>query len=140
MHAEVDPKIKALGTMAGYGTVGGVLLGVASLAFGTSGRAVSQGASLGLYAGLLFGGYVVGSHALKKTDEEIDAESEDYYPDTEESPYEAYFFNEGVLKEKLAKMAISELKIAKSSFKKNRNIVVPGKSRNFYVQLLNIQF
>lgn len=65
-YAQMDPKIKALGSMALYGTVGGLLLGTASLAFGTEPRAIAKGASLGLYAGLLFGGYVVVSHMMKK--------------------------------------------------------------------------
>ncbi len=68
LKAEVDPKTKALLSMAAYGTVGGALLGLASqLAFDTGGRSVPQGASLGLYAGLLFGGYIVGSYAIKKS-------------------------------------------------------------------------
>ncbi len=61
-----DPRLKVVATMAGYGIVGGALLGTASLAFGTSGRSVAKGASLGLYAGLLFGAYVVTSYELKK--------------------------------------------------------------------------
>lgn len=53
-------------TIVGYGTGGGALLGAASLAFGTSTRAIAQGASLGLYAGILFGGYVLVSHHQKR--------------------------------------------------------------------------
>ncbi len=45
--------------MALYGTVGGALLGTASMAYGNNSRAIFQGASLGLYAGLLFGAYVI---------------------------------------------------------------------------------
>ena len=52
--------------MALYGTIGGFLLGTASLAFHKDGRSISRGASLGLYTGLLFGGYVVGSHYLTR--------------------------------------------------------------------------
>lgn len=58
----IPPKAKVILTMAGYGAVGGALLGVASLAFDAKARAVAQGASLGLYAGFLFGGYIVISH------------------------------------------------------------------------------
>ncbi|MDD0852679.1 hypothetical protein HBN50_06205 [Halobacteriovorax sp. GB3] len=84
--AEVDPKLKALGAMAAYGTVGGALLGTASLAFGTKGRSVAIGASLGLYAGLLFGGYVVITHAVKKS---RFRQGGDYYPSSPlNSPYE----------------------------------------------------
>lgn len=60
-HA-LDPKVKAFLVVCGYGTVGGALLGFASLAFGTSSRAVAQGASLGLYAGIIFGTYVLTSY------------------------------------------------------------------------------
>lgn len=87
VSAQMDPKAKAVGTMALYGTVGGTLLGAASLAFGAKGRSVAIGASLGLYAGLIFGGYVVGTHTLKSKGY-FDKKPDDYYPDTEASPYE----------------------------------------------------
>lgn len=88
-RANFDPRIRALGVMALYGTVGGALLGTASLAFGTSGRSIAKGASLGLYAGLLFGGYVVVSHAMNKRAAEAPAApQEDYYPEEEESEYD----------------------------------------------------
>jgi hypothetical protein len=60
--AELPPKAKAFLTMAGYGAGGGALLGAASMAFGSSVKAIPQGASLGLYAGILFGTYVLVSH------------------------------------------------------------------------------
>lgn len=84
-HAQMDPRLKALGTMALYGTVGGALLGTASLAFGTSGRSPAVGASLGLYAGILFGTYVVASHYYKRNYRP--SPQENYYPETT-SPYE----------------------------------------------------
>lgn len=59
-------KAKAFLTIAGYGTAGGALLGLASMAFGNSSRSVAQGASLGLYAGLIFGTYVLVSHHQKQ--------------------------------------------------------------------------
>jgi hypothetical protein len=62
----MDPKIKQLAKTALYGVAGGALLGTASLAFGTEPRSIAKGASLGLYAGLLFGGYIVVTHAMKK--------------------------------------------------------------------------
>ncbi|OUR94880.1 hypothetical protein A9Q84_17380 [Halobacteriovorax marinus] len=86
-----DGRVKALGTMALYGTAGGALLGAASLAFGTSGRAVAQGASLGLYAGIVFGTYVVVSHSLKQRryrSPEPAPPAENYYPDDGASPYQ----------------------------------------------------
>lgn len=60
-HA-LDPKGKAFLIICTYGTVGGALLGFATMAFGTNSRAIAQGASLGLYAGIAFGGYVISSH------------------------------------------------------------------------------
>lgn len=87
-YGELDPRLKALGTMALYGTVGGVLLGTASLAFGTSGRSVAKGASLGLYAGLVFGSYVVITHAMKKRGQgQAPVPDQDYYPNSG-GPYE----------------------------------------------------
>tara|TARA_X000000950_G_C13670196_1_gene559624 strand:- start:18 stop:464 length:447 start_codon:yes stop_codon:yes gene_type:complete len=61
---EIDPRVKTFLVMNAYGVVGGLLLGSATLAFGTSGRSPFIGASLGLYAGLAFGGYVVVSHHM----------------------------------------------------------------------------
>jgi len=84
-QAQMDSRLKALGTMALYGTVGGALLGTASLAFGTSGRAPAVGASLGLYAGILFGTYVVASHYYKRNYRP--SPQENYYPEAN-SPYE----------------------------------------------------
>lgn len=65
-QAQLPPKAKAFLTIVGYGTAGGAILGAASTAFGTSSRAISQGASLGLYAGVLFGTYVMVSHHNKR--------------------------------------------------------------------------
>lgn len=88
----IDPRLKALGLMAAYGTVGGALLGLASLAFISNGRAIPQGASLGLYAGLLFGSYVVISHASKKYQGSQPQEvSDDYY---QETSFSDLFFGE----------------------------------------------
>lgn len=87
VKAEMDPRAKALGAMALYGTVGGALLGTASLAFGTEGRSIAKGASLGLYAGIIFGSYVVISHAYKKHQRENPQPKDNYYPGVQ-SPYE----------------------------------------------------
>jgi hypothetical protein len=84
-RAKVDPRMVALGTVAAYGTVGGALLGTASMAFGTGGRAVAQGASIGLYLGLIFGSYIVVSHSIKKGDQGGAAQDAGYYDDT--TPY-----------------------------------------------------
>ncbi|WP_127716448.1 phage holin family protein [Halobacteriovorax sp. HLS] len=97
--AEMDGRVKALGTMALYGTVGGALLGTASLAFGTNGRAIAQGASLGLYAGIIFGTYVVVSHSMKKRRYDAPmqpkARPDNYYPDDSTSPYQDSGANNG---------------------------------------------
>lgn len=91
-YAEFDPRLKALGLMAGYGTAGGALLGAASMAFGSDGRSIFKGMSLGLYAGLLFGGFIVVSHAIRK--HQAANPDDDYYPDTEDSPYEEGYDDE----------------------------------------------
>ncbi|ATH08059.1 hypothetical protein BIY24_08865 [Halobacteriovorax marinus] len=85
----MDARAKALGSMALYGTVGGALLGAASLAFGTSGRAVAQGASLGLYGGIIFGSYVVISHSMRKSRYNAPAApaNDNYYPEDGNTPY-----------------------------------------------------
>lgn len=83
----IDPKLKIMGTMAGYGVVGGALLGTASMAFGSSSRSIAVGASLGLYGGLLFGTYVILSYEMKKRGFGNDQLREDYYPNSS-SPYE----------------------------------------------------
>ena len=86
----MDARAKALGSMALYGTVGGALLGAASLAFGTSGRAVAQGASLGLYGGIIFGSYVLISHSMKRSrynSPSSQPEQNNYYPEDGNTPY-----------------------------------------------------
>ena len=87
-EAQVNPRIKTLTVAGVYGVVGGALLGLASLSFGTKARSPFIGASLGLYAGLLFGSYVVGSHAYKRFQwanpylEESSDDSSSFYEDT----------------------------------------------------------
>lgn len=85
-RAEMPVKAKAFLTIVGYGAAGGALLGAASMAFGTSSRAIAQGASLGLYAGILFGTYVLVSHHNKRYGSYDDSsspyhESSDIYTD-----------------------------------------------------------
>jgi len=58
----LDAKGRAFLVICTYGTVGGALLGFATMAFGTNSRAIAQGASLGLYAGIAFGSYIIASH------------------------------------------------------------------------------
>lgn len=83
-QAEMPVRVRAFLTIVGYGTAGGALLGTASMAFGNSTRAVAQGASLGLYAGLIFASYVLVSHHQKRTGNYDDnsspySESKDIY-------------------------------------------------------------
>jgi len=66
-QAEVPAKARAFLTILGYGTAGGAILGAATMAFGTTSQAVFQGASLGLYAGIVFGSFVLISHHNKRT-------------------------------------------------------------------------
>lgn len=82
----LDSKLKTLAIMSGYGVVGGALLGTATMAFGTSARSIAKGASLGLYAGLIFGSYVILSYEMKKRGYGNEQKG-DYYPDSR-SPYE----------------------------------------------------
>lgn len=84
-EAQMDPKVKTVAVMSAYGTVGGALLGLASLAFRSSPRAIPVGASLGLYAGLLFGSYVVVTHEMKKRGM---YQEENYYPEAPTTPYD----------------------------------------------------
>lgn len=89
-RAELPVKARAFLTIAGYGTAGGALLGAASMAFGTNSRAIAQGASLGLYAGILFGSYVLISHHQKRygsydDDSSPYRESSDVYGDDYQS-------------------------------------------------------
>lgn len=84
-HAQMDPKVKTVAIMAGYGTVGGAMLGLASLAFRSSPRAIPVGASLGLYAGLLFGSYIVVTHEMRKRGM---YQEDNYYPDAPSTPYD----------------------------------------------------
>lgn len=77
----VPPKAKAVLIMSGYGAAGGALLGLASMAFDGKARNIPRGASLGLYAGLLFSAYVIYSHYNPYVPYE--------YPDDGYSPYDS---------------------------------------------------
>ena len=84
-HA-LDAKAKAFMVITTYGTVGGALLGFATMAFGSNSRAIAQGASLGLYAGIAFGAYVISSHGNPQ-----DSYSEDDpYGDPQSGPPPGY--------------------------------------------------
>jgi len=98
-QAELDPKVKVVATMAAYGTAGGALLGFASMAFKSNGRAIFQGASLGLWAGLIFGGYVVISHSIRQSRGNSYPSSNDseetQYPEDEPGPYQDSYIQSG---------------------------------------------
>lgn len=74
-HA-IPPKVKAFLVVSAYGTVGGALLGFATLAYGANSRAIAQGASLGLYAGIIFGSFVLATH--KSADERMKEYEQQY--------------------------------------------------------------
>ncbi|RLA64161.1 MAG: hypothetical protein DRQ88_11490 [Epsilonproteobacteria bacterium] len=67
----LERSFKTFGTSALWGTLGGALLGAASMAFGTNASTVAKGASLGLYAGLLYGGYLLVDYGMAGSAPEI---------------------------------------------------------------------
>ena len=102
-QAEMDPRMKALGKVALYGTVGGALLGVATLAFyntEVSGRNVAVGASVGLYLGLIFGGYIIYAHYRRRNpySEPAQYPSDGSSPYTEEGGQSPQFWNPASIK------------------------------------------
>jgi hypothetical protein len=145
----LDPRVKAVGIMAVYGTAGGLLLGVASYAFDSPGRSWAMGASIGLYAGILFGAYVVGSHYYKGYKEENPDYQDDYYPDTDSSPYEDGGGEEGdgIPADQRWEPAYSrtlELRALTIGETPNLNPTIKKGSRkerpSFYIPLYNYQF
>jgi hypothetical protein len=115
----LDPKVKTVALMSTYGTIGGALLGTASLAFGAKGRAIPIGASLGLYAGLIFGTYVIVTHEMKKNNYNYPVD-ESYYPDTSGSPYEGNLqvikFDQDKFQEKKAELVSFSLNFFSYNF------------------------
>jgi hypothetical protein len=83
-QAEMDARVKTVGVMAGYGAASGALLGIATLAFDGQAKNIFKGASLGLYAGILFGSYIVIAHHMRKNYKP--STDTNYYE--EESPYD----------------------------------------------------
>lgn len=133
LYAEVNPKLKALGLMATYGTVGGSLLGLASLAFGAEGRSVAKGASLGLYSGIIFGAYVVVSHQVKRNN--LENPGDDYYPSTPENPYNSdsnFSYKLDYIDNKVASSGLEEL-----SFRRSREKI---SSKRFFFNILKLTF
>ncbi len=124
-QAAIDPKLKMVATMAGYGAVGGALLGTASLAFGSGGRSIAKGASLGLYAGIIFGSYIILNYEMKKRGFGAE-EKGDYYPESD-STYDNEQTN--VL------VDIEEYRLAQFENKKD-----PKKDPKFFMNFLNYEF
>lgn len=135
-RADMDPKVKIMALNAGYGTVGGALLGTAAMAFGGSTRSIAVGASLGLYAGLIFGGYIIGSHEYRKHQNQRPSDENYYYPDTQGSPYQDSSYQGGGYNYQgsIEVKDFSQKGPAEIGFKQDK----PG--QDFYVNLLNYQF
>lgn len=124
-QAALDPKLKMVGTMAGYGVVGGALLGTASMAFGTGGRSIAKGASIGLYAGIIFGGYILFNYEMRKRGFGEESKG-DYYPESS-GPYED--------EQSSRSIDISEFRLAQFENKKD-----PKKDPLFFMNFLNMEF
>lgn len=139
-QAAMPPKAKAFLLVAGYGAASGALLGFASMAFGTSSRAIAQGASLGLYAGLLFGTYVVVSHGQRRDGYYDDKaspyrDSTEYYDPTYpvDSPSgQGGYFDSGVRRGKSPFQVAMKYRELDSGQKNSR--------LNFYLPVLNYSF
>ncbi len=112
--------------MAGYGVVGGALLGTASLAFGTGGRSIAKGASLGLYAGLIFGGYVLFNYEMKKRGYNQETK-ENYYPESS-----GEYDNDQT---SIEKFTLDDFQLAQNDIKKD-----PKKDPLFFMNFLNLTF
>ena len=124
-NANLDPKLKMVVTMASYGVVGGALLGTASMAFGSGGRSIAKGASLGLYAGIIFGGYIILNYEMKKRGYGVESKG-DYYPESS-GPYEYDQSNNHY--------NIEDYRLAQFENKKD-----PKKDPKFFMNFLNYEF
>lgn len=129
--AEMSPKVKIMALNASYGTVGGALLGTAALAFGSSSRSIAIGASVGLYAGLIFGGYIIASHEYRRNELQRPQENY-YYPDTNDSPYQDSSNGGGY--DYQGSIDFSHKGPAEIGFKQ------PKQGQDIYVNLLQYQF
>lgn len=134
----LPPKAKAFLMVSAYGAGGGALLGLASMAFGTSSRAIAQGASLGLYAGIIFGTYIIISHNNRTSQPSYDnstpyQDGEDDYsdygddPDAQGESKGGGFFDSGIRNPRSgAQVAMNEVSAYRSfETKKGGNSVPP---------------
>src|SRR3989338_6590466 len=112
----MNPTAKAMIAVSAYGATGGALLGFASMAFGAPSRTIAKGASLGLYAGILFGVYILASHAYATP-------METPYEDAE-TPYESEGSGSGFSKgsEEDAPVKLYERSFELNQFNLVRNI------------------
>ncbi len=136
----ITPKLKMIGSMALYGIAGGALLGTASMAFGAPARSIAIGSSLGLYGGLLFGGYVLAMHATRGSRSSYPGPIQENYPG-QSSPYDSAppvdnGYNTSIydmmMRREESSFYFNDSLGLKSARKSN---VVP-----FYFQLLNFSF
>lgn len=95
------------------------------MAFGSSGRSIAKGASLGLYAGLIFGGYIILNYEMKKRGYGQEQKG-DYYPESS-SPYEDEQTN--------LSLSFDEFRLAKAENKKD-----PKMDPSFFMNFLNYEF
>lgn len=145
----MDPKVRVVGATALYGTVGGALLGTAALAFGAKGRSVAIGASVGLYAGLLFGTYVVVTHSMKQKgyfqpEPAGQVNQDNYYPNSDAAtPYQPGNDGEGIFDGFFKRsLDLHELSLQDQERRSNVDRMLSGRPdlNVFNVELLRFQF
>lgn len=124
----MDPRARVMLSVTGYGVAAGTLLGIASLAFGTEVRAIAVGASLGLYAGIVFGSYIVLSHQYSKANPDTDL-----YPETD-GPYQLEEGSTEYYWQELQAESLTE-DLQPKGFNFKRETAPP-----LYLNLLNISF
>lgn len=132
----MNPKAKAMIAVSAYGATGGALLGFASMAFGAPSRTIAKGASLGLYAGILFGAYILASHAYATP-------METPYEDAE-TPYESGGSSSGGSSSSSEEDGASKPRLYERSFQLNQfNLVKNTNNQGIppvSLDLLNISF
>lgn len=143
----MSPKGKAFLILTGYGAAGGGLLGLATMAFGEDSMAIARGTSLGMYAGMIFGGYVILSHKYrKKPGDPIEPPAPGEYQDpyspyqeTDEEPsgYDDFF---GGAPQKV--MQYEERRLQQEKFQSSLFETKKGEAANppLYLNLINLNF
>jgi hypothetical protein len=144
----MPPKTKAFLIVSGYGMAGGALLGLASMAFGEEARAIFQGASLGLYAGMLFGGYVILAHKYKnaRPAQTYNDPITPYNPDApSESPYGGGFDGGGFFDSAPTPEEAQRVMQAEDDFNQSRKVrsilkEKEGSEFPLYINLIRMNF